>query len=48
MKIFTGVSHAIRDTLLLIICVAIMLLTDVAMWLADEETVRKLKEKTNG
>ena len=48
MKIFADVSQAIRDLLLLFTCVAIMLLTDVAMWLADEETVRKLKEKTNG
>jgi uncharacterized membrane protein SirB2 len=47
VKIFADVSQAIRDTLLLFTCVAIMLLTSVAMWLADEETVRKLKEKLN-
>lgn len=42
-----GVSQAVRDTLLLLVCMAVLALTAVAMWLADENAVRKLKEKLN-
>jgi hypothetical protein len=41
-----GVSQAVRDVLLTFVCMAVVILTGIAMWLADEETVRRLKEKT--
>lgn len=42
-----GVSQAMRDTLLLFVCMAMFALSSLAMWLADEQSVRKMKEKFN-
>lgn len=47
MKIFMGVSQAMRDTFLFGVCMAMFALSAVAMWLADENTVRQMKEKFN-
>lgn len=42
-----GVSQAMRDTLLFGVCMAMFALSAIAMWLADENTVRQIKEKFN-
>lgn len=38
-----SVSQAVRDTLLTIVCMALMLLTAVGQWLMSEQDRRKME-----
>ena len=43
MRLFMGVSQAIRDTLILILGMAIVVQCSVLHWLADEATIKKME-----
>jgi hypothetical protein len=47
VKIFMQVSQFIRNVLLAYVTLALMLLTTIGMWLMDEKSIRKMKEKLN-
>jgi hypothetical protein len=42
-----SVSQAVRDVLLTFVCMAIFTLHALAVWLVDEETIRRYKETHN-
>lgn len=47
MKSFMAVSQAVRDMLLTVVCMAMFALHALAIWLVDEETIRRYKESHN-
>ena len=42
-----SVSQAIRDTMIMLICMAMGILAAMVAWLADAETIRSYKEQHN-
>lgn len=48
MNLFMRVSQAVRDTLMVFVSMALVVLIHVGLWLVDEQTARKLKERHNG
>lgn len=47
VKVFMQVSQAVRDVLLMFICAAMFTLNALAIWLVDEDTLRRYKETHN-
>jgi hypothetical protein len=47
IRIFNGVSMAIRYTLIVLLGIATLILCSLTLWLADERSIQQMKERHN-